>query len=97
MAAATLYAATSIATAVFFTLIWVYVLSRPGLLVAGLDPDRVRRRLPFFSMGPIVYLACLAIAQFSATLVVVLCGLVAVYYFWDWLPEPAGAARERDS
>jgi uncharacterized membrane protein len=91
--AATLYALTSIGTGVFFTSIWWYVLSRPELLVAGLDAAEVRRRLPFFSAGPIVYVACLAIAQFSATLVVVLCGIVAVYYIWDWLPEPRPSHR----
>ena len=53
----------------------------------------MRRRLPLFSAGPVVYLACLAIAQFSATLVVILCGIVAGYYFWDWLPEPKPSHR----
>jgi uncharacterized membrane protein len=93
-AAATLYALTSIGTGVCFSAIWIYVLSRPELLASGLDPARVRRRLPFFSAGPIVYVACLVIARFSPILVVALCGIVAVYYFWDWLPEPAAGGED---
>jgi len=87
-AAATLYALTSIGIGLFFSSAWMYVLSRPELLAPGLDPTEVRRRLPFFSVGPVVYIACLFIARFSPILVVALCAIVAVYYFWDWLPEP---------
>ncbi|TMD54889.1 MAG: DUF1211 domain-containing protein [Chloroflexi bacterium] len=95
-AAATLYALTSIGIGASFSSIWIYALYRPELLAPGLDPDLVRRRLPLFSAGPVVYLACLVVAHYSPILVAVLCGMVAVYYFWDWLPEarPAYALPE---
>ena len=87
-AAATAYAISAVLIGALFSVLWTYVLAHPDLLAAGVDVAAVRRRLPLFALGSVVYIACLFIAQVSPIAVVALCALTATYYAFDLIPAP---------
>jgi hypothetical protein len=70
--------------------VWTYVVYRPGLLGPHVDVAQARRTLPRFALGNAVYLACIGLSFVNAYIVVVLCGLTAIYYAFNQirLPEP---------
>jgi len=88
--AATFYALVFVLLAIFFIALWVYALTHPGLLASGFDPNQGWRRLPRFSVGFVIYLACIPLAQVSPVAVVVGMALTAVYYLFESLPSRAG-------
>jgi len=45
------------------------------------------RAWPRFSVGSVVYLACIPLGQFSPIAVVVVCAALAVYYVFERLPD----------
>lgn len=89
-AAATAYAANSVAIGLCFGSVWIYALRHPALLAVGLDVAAVRRAFPQFAVGTVVYTGCLLLAQVSPILVVVICAATAIYYCFERLPATPG-------
>ena len=56
---ASLYAINASVIAIFFGAVWTYALTHPRLLVADLDRLAAFRAWPRFSVGTVVYLACI--------------------------------------
>src|SRR5713101_1101206 len=54
--AASLYALNAFVIAVCFSAVWIYVLTRPGLLAEHVDRQAAVRAWPRFSVGTVVYL-----------------------------------------
>ena len=96
-AAASLYAINASVIAVLFGAVWTYALNRPQLLSPEVDREAAMRAWPRFSVGTVVYLACIPLGQFSPIAVVVVCAAIAVYYAFERLPDithqPATGAR----
>jgi len=86
---ASLYAINASVIAVFFGAVWTYALTHPRLLVADLDRQAAFRAWPRFSVGTVVYLACIPLGQISPIAVVVVCAALAVYYMFERLPDLA--------
>jgi uncharacterized membrane protein len=87
-AAATFYALVGVGLALMFSTLWVYILTHPTLLVPGFDRDYAWKALPRFSIGFLVYVFCIPLAQVSPIAVVVVLAAVATYYVFERLPEP---------
>jgi uncharacterized membrane protein len=85
--AATLYAINSFAIAVGFGAVWTYAVMHPPLLSPDVDRRAALRDYPRFAVGNVVYLVCIPLAQFSPIAVIIVCGLVAVYYSFENLPD----------
>ena len=85
--AASLYALNAFMIAVCFSAVWIYVLTHPGLLAKDVDLQAALRAWPRFSVGTVVYLACVPLAQFNPIAVVIVCAALAVYYVFERLPD----------
>ena len=85
--AASLYAINASAIALLFGAVWAYVLTHPHLLAPDVDRQAALRAWPRFSVGSIVYLACIPLGQFSPIAVVIVCAALAVYYAFERLPD----------
>ena len=96
--AADLYALNALLIALGFTAVWTYALTHPHLLEPNVDRQAALRAWPRFSVGTVVYLACIPLGQLSPIAVVVVCGALAVYYVFERLPDithqAAGARRQ---
>jgi TMEM175 potassium channel family protein len=92
--AATLYAINAFAIGVGFGGVWTYALLHPDLLAPEIDRHAAIRAWPRFSVGSLIYLACIPLSQLSPVGVIIVCALVAVYYTFENLPDimrhPAG-------
>jgi uncharacterized membrane protein len=95
--AASLYALNAFVIAIFFGAVWAYALMHHGLLAPNVDRQAALRAWPRFSVGSVVYLACVPLGQFSPIAVVFVCAALAVYYVFERLPDitrqPAAGAR----
>jgi hypothetical protein len=58
-----------------------------GLLAPDVDRQAALRAWPRFSVGSVVYLACVPLGQLSPIAVVVVCGALAIYYVFERLPD----------
>jgi uncharacterized membrane protein len=85
--AASLYAINASVIALFFGAVWMYALTHPGLLAPDVDRQAALRAWPRFSVGSVVYLACIPIGQLSPIAVVIICAALAVYYVFERLPD----------
>jgi uncharacterized membrane protein len=85
--AASLYALNASVIALFFGAVWMYALTHPGLLAPDVDRQTALRAWPRFSVGSVVYLACIPIGQLSPIAVVIICAALAVYYMFERLPD----------
>jgi len=85
--AATLYAINSFAIAVGFGAVWTYAVLHQSLLAPEVDRQAAIRAWPRFSVGNVVYLACVPLAQFSPIAVIIVCALLAVFYTFENLPD----------
>ncbi len=85
--AASLYAINASVIAVFFGAVWGYALTHPDLLSPDVDRQAALRAWPRFSVGSVVYLACIPLGQVSPIAVVIVCSALAVYYFFERLPD----------
>jgi uncharacterized membrane protein len=97
--AADLYALNALLIALGFTAVWTYALTHPHLLTPNVDRQAALRAWPRFSVGTVVYLACIPLGQLSPIAVVIVCGALAVYYVFERLPDithqPAAGARRQ--
>lgn len=91
-AAAAAYSVASALMGVTFGAVWTYALYHPQLLAPHVDVAKARSSLPRFAGGTLVYVACIGLSFVSAMLVVVLCGLAAIYYAFNQIPlaDPGG-------
>jgi uncharacterized membrane protein len=85
--AASLYAINASLIAILFGAIWLYALAQPDLLSPDVDREAARRAWPRFSVGTVVYLACIPLGLFSPIAVVIVCAALAVYYAFERLPD----------
>ncbi|HEV2013328.1 MAG TPA: TMEM175 family protein [Candidatus Dormibacteraeota bacterium] len=97
--AASLYAINAFVIAIFFGAVWSYALLHPNLLTPDVDRRAALRAWPRFSVGSVVYLACVPLGQLSPIAVVFVCAALAVYYVFERLPDithqPAAGARRQ--
>ncbi len=85
--AASLYAINASVIALLFGALWTYALTHPHLLAPDIDREVAMRAWPRFSVGSVVYLACIPLGQLSAIAVVFVCAALAVYYAFERLPD----------
>ncbi|HEX9095676.1 MAG TPA: TMEM175 family protein [Candidatus Dormibacteraeota bacterium] len=85
--AASLYAINATLIALFFGAVWTYALWHPKLLAPDVDRRAAMRAWPRFSVGTFVYLICIPLGQVSPIAVVIVCAALAVYYFFERLPD----------
>ena len=85
--AASFYGLNALVIAVFFSAVWTYALTHPGLLASDVDRQAAMRAWPRFSVGVVVYVACVPLGQFSPIAVVIVCAALAVYYMFERLPD----------
>jgi uncharacterized membrane protein len=91
-AATVTYGLVMIAMSFGFGGLWLYVVTHTGKLGAGAQEHALRRSVPRFTGGLVVYVAGTLIAAFvSAVAALTIFGLLAVYYLFDHLPSPAEA------
>ncbi len=87
--AAVTYGLVMIAISCGFAGIWLYVVVRAARLGAVVPQDALRRSVPGFTLGGLVYVAATVIAALGFPVVaLIIFGLLAVYYLFEHLPEP---------
>ncbi len=84
-----IYGALMVLMSVAFTGVWRHVTGDAKLLGRHIDPLRARRESVLFSAGLAAYVAGVGVAFLSAELSLLIYGLVALFYVFPWLPEPA--------
>jgi uncharacterized membrane protein len=89
-AATVTYGLVMIAMSFGFAGLWLYVVSQAGKLGAGSQEHALRRSVPGFTGGLVVYVGGTLVGAFvSAVAALAIFGLLAVYYLFDHLPKPA--------
>jgi TMEM175 potassium channel family protein len=89
-AAAVTYGLVMIAISAGFAGLWVYVVSHAGRLGTALPPQTLRRSVPGFTLGGAAYVAGTLMAFWSPVAALIIFGLLAIYYLFEHLPDPAG-------
>jgi uncharacterized membrane protein len=89
-AATVTYGLVMIAISAGFAGIWVYVVTHATRLGAVVPQDALRQSVPGFTLGGLVYVAATVIAAFGFPVAaLIIFGLLAVYYLFEHLPDPA--------
>ena len=83
--AGAIYAGTLAATAVFFTLLWLYAAANYRLVNRNLDPSLLRAMTRRFILGTFAYLVAFALAFVSVAASLILIVVLALLFV---LPEP---------
>jgi uncharacterized membrane protein len=92
-AAAVTYGLVMIYISFGFAGLWIYVVTHSVRLGGQAHPEALRRSIPGFTSGLLVYVAGTVIAAFGLPVVaLIIFGLLAVYYLFEHLPSPDGAA-----
>jgi uncharacterized membrane protein len=90
VAATVTYGLVMIAVSIGFAALWIYVVTHAERLGGQAQPEALRRSIPGFTGGPLVYVAGTLVAAFGAPLAaLVIYGLLAVYYLFEHLPSPS--------
>jgi uncharacterized membrane protein len=76
-----------------YSVLWI-ALTRESVLEPGLDVRLARRGLLRFGAGNIVYVALIGLSFLAPLAVLILQGLVAVYYAFDQIPADAYRREE---
>lgn len=88
--AAVTYGLVMIAISAGFAGLWLYVVTHPARLGAAVPQDALRRSVPGFTLGGAVYVAGTLVAAFGFPVAsLIIYGLLAVYYLFEHLPDPA--------
>ncbi len=88
-AATVTYGLVMIAISFGFAGLWIYVTRHGPELGGQAHPDSLRRSIPGFTGGLIVYVAGTLIAAFLSPLAaLIIFGALAVYYLFEHLPSP---------
>jgi uncharacterized membrane protein len=89
VAATVTYGLVMIAVSLGFAGLWIYVVTHAERLGGQAQPEALRRSIPGFTGGLLVYVAGTLVAAFGAPLIaLVIFGLLAVYYLFEHLPSP---------
>lgn len=91
-AAGVAYGLVMIAMSIGFSAVWGYLVKHPQLLDQKLAPHIVRKSLPRFVFGLAAYGAATLIALAQPLVALILFGLIATYYAFEQLPNPAPEA-----
>ncbi len=82
-----------IAASLGFAGLWIYVVTHAEALGGQAQPEALRRSIPGFTGGLLVYVAATVVAAFGQPLAaLVIYGLLGVYYLFEHLPSPSSAA-----
>jgi uncharacterized membrane protein len=93
VAATVTYGLVLMAASVGFAGLWIYVVTHAERLGGSAQPEALRRSIPGFTAGLLVYVAATLVAAFGAPLAaLVIYGLLGVYYLFEHLPSPSSAA-----
>jgi uncharacterized membrane protein len=93
VAATVTYGLVLIAVSFGFAGLWIYVVTHAEQLGGQAQPESLRRSIPGFTAGLLVYVAATLVAAFGAPLAaLVIYGLIGVYYLFEHLPSPSSAA-----
>jgi uncharacterized membrane protein len=89
VAATVTYGLVMIAASVGFAGLWIYVVTHAERLGGQAQPEALRRSIPGFTAGLLVYVAGTLVAAFGAPLIaLVIFGVIGVYYLFEHLPSP---------
>jgi uncharacterized membrane protein len=89
-AAAVSYGVAMILISMSFAGLWIYVVRHVEQLGGQAQPEALRRSIPGFTGGLLVYVAGTIIAAVGLPVVaLIIYGLLAVYYLFEHLPSPA--------
>jgi len=92
-AAAVSYGLVMILISIGFTGLWIYVVTHAEKLGGQAQPEALRRSIPGFTGGLLVYVAGTVIAAVGLPVAaLIIYGVLAVYYLFEHLPAPAGEA-----
>jgi uncharacterized membrane protein len=90
VAATVTYGLVMIAVSISFAGLWIYVVTHAERLGGRAQPEALRRSIPGFTGGLLVYVGGTLVAAFGAPLAaLVIYGLLAVYYLFEHLPSPS--------
>ena len=90
VAATVTYGLVMIAVSFGFAGLWIYVVTHAERLGGQAQPEALRRSIPGFTGGLLVYVAGTLVAAFGAPLAaLVIYGVLAVYYLFEHLPSPS--------
>jgi len=84
--AAALYAVVMTAMSISFQVLVAYALTHPKLLKPEVKARSLRSVMPRFGLGLVTYVVAIGLAFASATLVVALFAVTAIYYAFNQLP-----------
>ena len=88
-AAAVLYGLVMIYISLGFDGLWIYVVTHAARLGGQAHPEVLRRSIPGFTGGLLVYAAGTVIAAVGLPVVaLIIYGLLAVYYLFEHVPSP---------
>jgi uncharacterized membrane protein len=88
--AAVTYGLVMIAISAGFAGLWLYVVTHAARLGAAVPQDALRQSVPGFTLGGAVYVAGTLVAAFGFPVAsLIIYGLLAVYYLFEHLPDPA--------
>jgi TMEM175 potassium channel family protein len=92
-AAAVSYGLVMILISISFGGLWVYVVTHAEKLGGQAQPEALRRSIPGFTGGLLVYAAGTVLAAVGLPVVaLIIYGVLAVYYLFEHLPAPADEA-----
>ena len=89
-AAAVSYGVAMILISMCFGGLWIYVVTHVERLGGQAQPEALRRSIPGFTSGLLVYVVGTIIAAVGLPVVaLIIYGVLAVYYLFEHLPSPA--------
>jgi hypothetical protein len=89
-AAAVSYGLVMILISIGFAGLWIYVVTHAEKLGGQAQPEALRRSIPGFTGGLLVYAGGTALAAVGLPVVaLIIYGVLAVYYLFEHLPAPA--------
>ncbi|MGP7999154.1 MAG: TMEM175 family protein [Streptosporangiaceae bacterium] len=92
--AAVTYGLVMILISVGFAALWIYVVTHAAKLGGRAEPEALRRSIPGFTGGLLVYVAGTVLAAFGLPVAaLILYGLLAIYYLFEHLPSPQAPAE----
>jgi uncharacterized membrane protein len=84
------YGLVLIAASLGFAGLWIYVVTHAEQLGGQAQPEALRRSIPGFTAGLLVYVAGTLVAAFGAPLAaLIIYLLLGVYYLFEHLPSPS--------